>query len=306
MRAPEITLAEFQEKFRREADCQDFLFKRKWPDGFRCPACGNDTYWAIHKADHLLYECRRCRHQTSLTAGTIFHRTRLPLWKWLWAIFFVARDKRGHSALALKKDIQVNYKGALRMLRRIRSAMAQRDAGYTLGGLPTEVDDAYFGGQDRDSGHCGRGTTQVPVLVAITLGSAEGEYPEFLRMLPLKKLDRPTVEAALKKMVEPGSELKTDGLSVYSGLEDAGYQHERIVMAGLSPQAHFRWVHIAISNAKAFIDGTFHGVTKQYLGEYLDEFCYRFNRRRWEGELFGRLVNACLAAKPLAAPSRAT
>jgi transposase-like protein len=146
----------------------------------------------------------------------------------------------------------------------------------------------------------------VPGLVAITLGSSEGEYPEFLRMLPLKKLDRATIEAALKRMVEPGSELKTDGLSVYGGLSDAGYRHEQIVMAGLSPQAHFRWVHIAISNVKAFIDGAFHGVTKQHLGEYLHEFCYRFNRRRWEGELFGRLVHACLVAKLPVALSRAT
>jgi transposase-like protein len=200
------------------------------------------------------------------------------------------------------KELQVNYKSALYVLRRIRSAMVQRDTHYRLKGLSNELDDAFIGGQDRGKGHFGRGTAQVPVLVAASLG-ADDEYPQFFRMRPVPDLSADSIKATAPQLISEGSIVKTDGWSAYNILDEIGFEHVPVVMKGLPQDAHFRWLHTVISNAKAFIDGTFHGVSKQHLGEYLDEFCYRLNRRRWEGELFHRLVTACLGARSLAGGS---
>ena len=109
-----------------------------------------------------------------------------------------------------------------------------------------------------------------------------------------------SIKATAPQLISEGSTVKTDGWSAYNISDGIGFEHVPVVMKGPPQDTHFRWLHTVISNAKAFIDGTFHGVSKHHLGEYLDEFCYRLNPRRWEGELFHRLVTACLGARPLA------
>ena len=137
----QMDLISFQKQFSTEEACQERLFTLRWPEGFRCPNCGCHESYRIEK--RMLYQCLKCKHQTSLTAGTIMHRTRTPLIKWFWAIFLVSTDKRGLSALALSRKINIGLKCAWTMLHKIRKAMEVRDAGYQLAGL-IQVDDAFF------------------------------------------------------------------------------------------------------------------------------------------------------------------
>ena len=138
----ELSFSRFLKRFSTEKACADYLYQIKWPEGFVCPKCGCREHYPVQ--GYGRYQCKHCRHQTSLTANTVMHRTHLPLTKWFWAIYLVACDKRGISALALSGKIEVCYETAWYMLRRIRGAMEMRDQQYYLEGI-VEFDDSYFG-----------------------------------------------------------------------------------------------------------------------------------------------------------------
>lgn len=228
------------------------------------------------------------------------HKSKTPLVKWFWAIYLAARDKGGISALGLSKHIGVTYKTAWLMLHKIREAMKSRDGEYMLTGL-VEVDDAYFTGKkDKDDdddeqggnggGKRGRGTDKVKVLVSVGT-DADGVKPRFAKMTIIDDVTRQTMTAAIEKSIVSGSTVKTDGYSGYFGLNQKGFEHRKA-------DDMMKWVHIVISNAKTFLRGTYHGACKNHLQAYLDEFCYRFNRRFWEDQLFTRTLYACTLAKP--------
>jgi transposase-like protein len=282
----EMSLRQFQRRFRTEADCRRYLFKLRWPEGFHCPACGRHEFYDLPKRN--LCQCKACGRQTSVTAGTVMHRTRTPLRTWFWALFLLAHDKRGLSALQLSKKLEVSYYVAWTMLHKIRRAMAQRDATYDLKGV-LEMDDAFFG-SGAGCGKRGRGTKRTKVVVE---ASTHGKAVKFARMHVIEHLDRKTVHQIIQEDVAPKQTIKTDGWWAYDVIATDGHHH--IPKAYLDPKddQHLRWVHILISNAKAFLLGTFHGIGKKHLQSYLDEFCYRFNRRAWEGQIFDHLVTAC-------------
>lgn len=143
MKATETNLLDWQKRYGTEDNCAKALAQQRWPEGFRCPQCGHDHGYTI--ATRHSYECSQCHHQTSLTAGTLFHSTNLPLTKWFWAIYLMASDKGGISALRLSIQIGVTWLTASRMLRKIRIAMGHRDSVYRLHDL-IEIDDAFVGG----------------------------------------------------------------------------------------------------------------------------------------------------------------
>lgn len=290
---PELSLLQFKKRFGTERACENALEKMRWPDGFVCPKCRHSK--ASRITTRRLLQCSKCHHQVSLTSGTIFHKTRTPLLKWFWAIYLVGQDKGGVSAMRLSKQLELGYKTAWAMLHKLRKAMGQRDAGYTLTGS-IEMDDAYFGGAVAGKKR-GRGTpnkTAVAVMV-----ETRGDHAGFLAIKTLSRVDKQQINGTVSAKIAPGQYIHTDGLNVYNDLTALGHDHhaERVPRE----QAHEKlpWVHIAISNAKRFILGTYHGVSHKYLQAYLDEFCYRFNRRLWEQELTLRLLTACLAATPV-------
>ncbi len=165
----------------------------RWPDGFRCPRCDSQEAYFLEK--RRLYQCTKCKHQTSLTAGTVMHRTRTPLVKWFWAIYLVATDKRGLSALALSRKIDIGLKCAWTMLHKIRKAMEARDAEYQLAGL-IQVDDAFFSGGIKKGGDKrGRGTSKVPVLV---MAATKDEAITFARMEVLENVDGEHIKAVIE------------------------------------------------------------------------------------------------------------
>ena len=160
-----ITFFEFKEKYISESDCRDKLFKMKWADGYICPKCGYTEYYKIKKRH--LYQCKKCRHQTSVTAGTIMHRSRTPLVKWFWAIYLVSSDKRGISALGLSKQLSLYYKVAWLMLHKIRKAMMDRDSEYKLK-WTVEMDETFIGSSSEGNKKRGRGSDKSKVIVSVS------------------------------------------------------------------------------------------------------------------------------------------
>ena len=166
--------------------------------------------------------------------------------------------------------------------------MAYRDTLYKLDGI-VDMDEAYFGAPV--PGKRGRGTGQVKALVAV--GLTENKKPRFVKIQRIKRLDARSVKAFAVSQITKGSIIRTDGLNVYRCLSELGFSHEPIVVCSKAKSDVLHWVHIIISNAKAFIIGTFHGLDDKHIQRYLNVFCYRFNRRYRESELFDRLLLAC-------------
>ena len=285
-----MTQIEFQERFSTEEQCRQFLYEQRWNNGYKCPKCGHDEHFNIQCRN--LYQCKACNHQASVTSGTIMDKTRTPLRKWFLAIYLVSEDKRGLSALALKKRIGVAYNTAWTMLSKIRHAMGERDSIYMLDGI-VETDDAFFGAP-AEGGKRGRGTDKTAVIVSVSL-TYEGK-PKYVKMEAVGHVDGETVTNFAVNNIKKGSAVRTDGLNIYKPLVKQGYILKQKNYDPKNRPEHLHWTHIVISNAKAFITGTFHGLDSIHLQRYLDEFCYRFNRRWLESDLFVRLTNACVRA----------
>jgi transposase-like protein len=288
-----MNLIEFQAKFGTEEQCRQYLFQTRWPEGFNCPRCNHGECFNI--VSRSLYQCKACNYQASVTAGTIFDKTRTPLVKWFLAIYLSAEDKRGISALALKSKIGVAYQTSWMMLHKIRHAMGEREENSFLNGI-VELDESFFGAPG-EGGKRGRGTDKTPVLVSVSL--SEEHKPRFARMKVVENVDSAAVEVFLGDHVVKGSEVRTDGLPIYSGVSKKGYTHTPKVYSPKTQPEHLHWLHIIVSNVKSFIDGTYHGLDRKHLQRYLNEFCYRFNRRWSENGLFPRLFFACATAKKL-------
>lgn len=291
MKMPVISLVEWQKRFGTEKACTNELAKVRWPHGFQCPACGSQKYSII--STRKLYQCSECRHQVSVKADTLFHATKIPLVKWFWAIYLMASDKGGISSLRLSKHIGVSWISARSMLKKIRTAMAHRDSIYRLDKL-IEFDDTYVGG--KRSGKRGRGAEgKTPVLVAV---ETREKGAGFVAMEAVATISKETVKSFLAFHLKPGQNVRTDALPALNAVAQDHVHEKKVTL----PEKAGEWlplVHIMIGNMKTFLNGTFHGVSSNYLQEYLDEFCYRFNRRFWEPELPLRLLNACLAHAPV-------
>jgi transposase-like protein len=293
-RKVDLSITEFQKLFNNEDACRNYLFKSRWPKGFICPKCGHSEYYLINKRH--LYQCAKCKKQHSVTTGTIFQDTHLSLQKWFWAIYLISRDKRGFSALALKNAIQVSYPTAWLVFHKIRQAMANKETDYILEGTVI-VDDAFFGGVVENKKR-GRGTEKANVLVAISLTKDE-DNPLFAKMTVLENMKDETVSKAIMTMVEYGSTIRSDAHKTIANLK--GYSHDVVVASKDKDKAHevLHWVDVIIANAKSYILGTYHGLPKTHLQKYLNEFCYRLNRRFCEQVIFDKLVNACIIFQPI-------
>jgi len=287
-----MTILEFQERFNTEESCREHLYKMRWPEGFVCPKCGvKDEPFNI--ASRSRYQCKHCNHQASVTSGTVMDKTRVPLRKWFWAMYMMSHDKRGCSAVQVGRELSLPYATAWLLCHKIRSAMGERDAQYVLDGY-IEVDDAFFGGAS-DSGKRGRGTDKSVVLVGVSLD--EKRRPKFAKMQLAENVKSETLKAFAKENFAPGAVLTSDGFSSYKALSE-DYTHTGEPQS-LKNSEHLKWLHVIISNAKSFIFGTYHGLESLHLQSYLNEFCYRFNRRKFSLQHFDRTLSACIFASKL-------
>lgn len=288
-----IDVLGFEKYFPNEESCKEYLMKQRWPEGFVCPRCGGKKA-GFHRARRL-YQCKSCRYQVSLTAGTIFHKTRMPLKKWFWLIFLLSRSKQGISMKAIQRILGVgSYETVWRMTHKVRAAMAKRDANYKLAGL-IELDESYFGKRS-GGGKRGRGAPGKRAVMVALSTTPEGN-PDFLRMKVMKSVNSTQTHLVLKEIVKPGETLKTDGFLIYSPLTRMGFQHRLEFQEDpRKTRSLLPWLHTIVSNAKRFLQGAHYHEAPRHLQRFLDEFCYRFNRRRKESELFDRLLTACVTA----------
>ena len=277
-----LPLGTFLKRFSSETQCQEYLASLRWQNGYVCSKCGCHHGYRLSNGR---YQCAQCRYQTSVTAGTVLHKTHMPLTQWFLAFYFVSQDKRGISAVQLAAMLGTTYKTAWSMLRRIRTAMGQRDETHQLCGV-IEFDDAYFGGPTVGKKR-GRGTEKEKVFVALALD--EQGNPRFLKMRVTPNIKQASVKKFAHASFADGSVIHSDGYCSYlPALE--GYPHEYKPYNPNSGLLH--WLHVVISNAKAFILGTYHGLPKKYLQSYLDEFSFRFCRRDFGPALLERLILA--------------
>ena len=261
---------------------------------FKCAGCGSAEFYQLEcRVD--VRQCRACRKQHRVRAGTVFENSKTPMLVWLRAIYFVMQGKRGISALELMRHLgSKSYGTVWAMLHKIREALRQRDDAYKLQGQ-LELDGATFG--RRETG------TEQEVLVAVetkdwvdAAGKAKSKAG-FAKVIVATETKK-NAQAFVDKAVEPGAMINTDGSPSLRNLEhvDVDYQ----VVAGNKEivNSWLPWVHKLISNSKAWVIGTHHGVGSEYLGSYLAEYFYRFNRRHDPKGLFHRAVRACVLAKP--------
>jgi len=279
---------EFIKKFSTEEDCRNHLYKIRWPDGFRCPMCNHDRAYKIAKRS--LFECSECGYQVSVTAGTVMHKTRTPLTIWFWAIYLIANDKRGISAAQLSQQFDISYPTAWLIMHKIRKAMCDRDSKYSLAGI-VEMDDSYVGAPT-EGGKRGRGTEKTKVLASLSLNKSG--HPLFLKMKVVDDIKSSTLVEFANQNIIPGTILSTDLYRSYIQLDKKGYLHKPKEFNYKDNPDHLKWLHTIISNAKAYIAGTYHGLGPKHLQSYLDEYSYRFNRRKFKGQLFNRLLSACV------------
>lgn len=292
MQQSEMSYLEWTQRFATQDACLTEIAQHRWPHGFVCPRCGHDQGYVLRRAQKR--QCGRCRYQLSITAGTVFHHTHVPLPKWFAAIYLMAADKGGISALRLSKMIGVSWPTAHRILRLLRRAMHDRDRSYWLSGL-VEVDDAWVGG--RRSGKRGRGAEgKTPVLLAV---ENRGHAAGFLVAEVLSQgLNHTSVRAFAHHCLASGVTVRSDALPALTSLGEQCCHQARVTPADQAG----KWlpkVHLIIANLKRFLLGTFHGISADYLQEYIDEFVYRFNRRHWEHQLPQRLLETAVAHVPV-------
>lgn len=203
------------------------MTRQRWPEGFQCPRCGGPSRG--YMLGRRVHECAGCGYQCSVTAGTIFHKTRTPLTSWFWAIYRMSHDKKGISALQLSKEIGVNYETAWLMQHKIRKAMGDRDRGYTLSGL-VEVDEGYVGGEEHGEARKGRGAKSKSVVAVAVEHRAEGQpgrtpVPGVAALSVLPNAGSKSLDGVLKDKIELGSHVLTDGWNGYWHVERNGFVH---------------------------------------------------------------------------------
>lgn len=288
-------LMEFEARFAAEEACRQYLFRIRWPEGFRCPRCSQGKAWTTGRG---LYHCADCGHEASVTAGTIFQDTRKPLLMWFRAMWWVTSQKNGASAMGLQHVLGLgSYQTAWTWLHKLRRAMVRPGRDRLWGRV--ELDETYVGGQE--SGVIGRQTEdKALVLIAV---ERDGRKLGRTRMGVIKDFSADSICAFARDSIEPGSVVRTDGLNSYLTLAKHGYIHDRVVQKKQkeTPSELLPGVHRIASLLKRWLLGTHQGaVGHRHLGYYLDEFTFRFNRRasRHRGKLFYRLIQQAVAIEP--------
>lgn len=308
---------EFQNCFGTDEQCESALAKLRWPNGFICPNCGHDDGYRISTRRQI--QCCLCRYQCSITSGTIFHRTHLPLTCWFWIIYQVAQDKGGASATRLASQLNRPYKTIWYVLQKLRYAMGTRDQGISLAGL-IELDEAVLGPEAR------RPAKEGPFIEKHTLGSNAKKKPwgliardgrkrktvlevlimveaerfhagnVVMKVLPHKNYR--TIREVIEERVDADQWFRTDAHHTHWVLRQLSRNFKIVKSSDAKGCDALPVVHRVISLLKHFLMGTYYGVSTKYLPGYLNEFGFRFMRREKEGVLYASLLRACVFALP--------
>lgn len=308
------SLLDFQKRFSNNDVCMDYLEKLRWPGGFICPNCGHDDGYRLEH--RRLIQCALCRHQTSATAGTLFHKTRTPLLIWFWIVYLIAQDKGGVSMLKLSRDLGMHYDTVWNLVHKVRTAMATRDQSITLAGF-IELDEAILGPEARKAAgplaegevrprkkRLGRrkcsttphGKTQCEAIVMV---ERESMLAGHVVVKVVNATTRNEIRDLVERRVEPNQWFKTDGAQCHWVLKSMGHRLDCWPMSGEEACEELPIVHRVISLIKRWLLGRLHGVSDRYLQCFLDEFCFRFNRRNSRQPIYESLLKACALGYPV-------
>ena len=295
------TWPEFEAWFPDDAACVAYLERLRWPDGFVCPACGDGRAWRTARG---LWMCQGCARKTSATAGTIFHRSKLPLRTWFSAMWLVCSQKNGVSALGLQRVLGFgSYQTAWAWLHKLRRAMVRPDRDLLGGpGVVVEMDCTFIGGR-RQGKDQPRYRNKDEVVIAVELPEPKGLGRIRMRCIDTHRR-KDELLAFAKANLAPGTILRTDGEASYHDFPDhLDITHDPVVLVGSGRQAHhvLPGVHRVASLLKRWLVGTLHhGQSAAHLDYYLDEFTFRFNRRtsRRRGLLWYRLLQQAVNTDP--------
>jgi transposase-like protein len=301
------SLAQFQKAFSDEASCSTFMFKRRWPDGFVCPACSRGRFAAL-KSRPRLYECLDCGRQTSITAGTAMHRSKLPLTTWFWAAHLMTTHSNGMSALQLQDQLGVTYKTAWLLTQKLRRSMLDPDREPLEGvveidqaEIPFRVGDTFF-----ESGNVGK----ILVIGAVEVverdtGKAKPrrKHAKYLdtrsgriRLTMIEDNSAASINAFVSANVKRGATLLTDGHKSFPSLK--GYRHDPRVVGKMAGHIVLPWIHRAFSLMKRWSLGAYHGLRRKHVDTYLNEFVFRYNRRFYRHVSFETLLGLAADKEP--------
>ena len=301
------SFTEFQEAFPDEAGCAAFLFERRWQGGFVCPRCGGERVAALKSRAHT-YECLDCGRQTSITAGSVMHRSKLPLTVWFWAAHLMSTHSNGMSARQLADQLGLTYKTAWLLTQKLRRSMVDPDREPLEGvvevdqaGIPFRAGDTFF-----DPGNSGKiliaGAVEV---IDRDTGQAKprrkkAKYLDTLsgriRLAMIADNSAASIEAFVRANVKRGTTLLTDGHASYPGLTD--YRHDPRVVGKMAAQVVLPWVHRVFSLVKRWGLGTYHGLRRKHVDTYLNEFVFRYNRRFYRHASFETILGLASHHEP--------
>ena len=288
------TRQEFRAFFPDDDACAEFLTRLRWPDGFRCPACGGAGW----RSTRGRWTCRGCGKQTSLTAGTIFEGTRKPLLDWFEVAWRITTAKNGVSALAVSSEWGMSREAGWTWLHKFRRAMVRPDRDLLSGEV--EADETFLGGAE--DGVRGRQTVRKAIVLVLVERKPSGGYGR-ARLVRVKDASAGSLHPAVQANVASGATLTTDFWTGYLGLDKKGYTHKRINIKGSGQTGSdlLPGVHLVASHLDRVWLGTHHGALRwRHLDAYLDEFVFRFNRRtsKARGLLFYRLLERAVSTAP--------
>lgn len=273
-----LSLHDFFKNYGTDEQCEKVLAQIRWPKGFKCECCGHDSYCYIQS--RKVYQCTRCKYQTSVTRGTVFHSTNLPLSKWFMAIYLISQNKNGISALSLKRQIGVSYPTAWSIKHKLMQVMVETDAQYKLSEIVT-IDDAYLGGR-LSADKRGRGSSNKQPFIAALQLNLKGN-PLYIKMTPIKAFSSYEIQRWAFANLQSVCLVATDGLPCFNAFSKVNSLiHARVVMkkdpeTGEIP--YFQWLSTIMGNIKSALTGTYRASRRGYAKRYLAEYQYRFNRR---------------------------
>ena len=304
-----MNLLNFVSQYPDEESCKLKLKAIRDKEGVVCRHCGGkDHYW---KRDKWQYECKTCKTRTTLRSGTVMHGSQLPLRYWFVAMHLLTSTKKSFSALELQRQLGHKYYEPIwAMLHKLRLAMGKRDGQYELSGQ-VELDEGFFATavdpEERDKPlKRGRGSQKkTKVLVMAESKEVKGKTTKkgkprkvgFIKMQVIPDLKAGTIDDQVTTNISNEATLITDGSTSYTGFEDLVGEHQSQVIPKEKVGEVLPWVHLAISNAKRILLDIHHNIKPEFLQGYLNEFCYKFNRRYFGEALFDRLLQVSAISK---------
>lgn len=291
---PGLSLNQFLDQYGLQEQCESALEASRWPDGFTCPKCNSTRHSCYRRGRWVkVFQCSNCRAQTTLTEGTIFHSSKLPLTIWFQAMFFLTQNKNNVAILELRRLIGISYRAAWRLKHKLMQVMYEREQSTVLSER-IEVDDAYLGGE-LPGGKVGRGSENKVPFIAAVQTNKQG-HPLYAVFSTVKSFCSEEVELWARRSLVPSSLVVSDGLWCFQAVEAAGCFHQREVVGKERKSTSmecFKWINTVLGNLKNAITGTYHAFDfEKYAHRYLGEYQYRFNRRFDLVGMFKRLVKA--------------